>query len=164
MKKLLCLVLALVFIFTLCSCSEKEKTPSQNDGETVAQSTDVKVNSGADESVNVDVDLTALSSTMIYSEVNNMMTTPDDYLGKTVKMSGSFSIYESESTGKIYYACVIADATACCSQGLEFVLAEERSYPDEYPELGTEITVTGVFDTYEENGYMYCQLIDAVMG
>ena len=117
----------------------------------------------------VDVDLTVLSSTMVYSEVYNMMCTPDDYIGKTVKMEGQFALYQSvDENGtlipdQIYFACVIADATACCSQGLEFVLAGEHSYPDDYPELGTEITVIGTFQTYEENGYMYCQLVDARM-
>ena len=34
----------------------------------------------------VDVDLTRLSSTMIYSEVYNMILTPENYIGKSVKM------------------------------------------------------------------------------
>ena len=33
---------------------------------------------------NFDVDLTNLSSTMVYSEVYNMMSTPENYIGKTV--------------------------------------------------------------------------------
>ena len=36
----------------------------------------------------VDVDLTALSSTMVYSEVFNMLNTPENYVGKTIKMTG----------------------------------------------------------------------------
>lgn len=92
-----------------------------------------------------------------------MMISPEDYIGKIVKMCGSFAIYEDESTGKIYYACVIADATACCSQGIEFVLEGDYSYPADYPELGDEITVTGEFETYEEGGITYCQLSGAAM-
>ena len=111
----------------------------------------------------IDVDLTKLSSTMVYSEVYNMMVSPDKYIGKTVKMNGAFAYYEDPETKKQYFACIIADATACCSQGLEFILAGEHSYPDDYPELGTEITVVGTFQTYEENGYMYCHLVDAEM-
>lgn len=109
----------------------------------------------------IDVDLTSLSSTMVYAEVYNMMTDPDDYLGKTVKMRGSFSVYHDNSTGKNYFACLISDATACCSQGIEFVLDGDHIYPKDYPEIGSEITVTGVFDTYYEGDYMYCQLIHA---
>ena len=111
----------------------------------------------------LDVDLTTLSSTMVYSEVYNMMCEPDRYLGKRIKMNGQFAVYEDPNTGAVYTACIIMDATACCSQGLEFVLAGEHSYPADDPELGTEITVVGTFQTYEENGYMYCHLVDAEM-
>lgn len=108
-----------------------------------------------------DVDLTTMSSTMVYAEVSNMMSNPNDYIGKTVKMKGSFSVYETEARN--YYACIIADATACCSQGIEFVLSDPKKYPGEYPQLGTEITVTGRFETYLEGTNKYCQLSDATM-
>ena len=111
---------------------------------------------------NVDVDLTKMSATMVYSEVYNMMALPDNYLGKTVRMKGQFQVYEGE--GRNYYVVLIADATACCQQGMEFVLAGDCTYPDDYPAAGTEVTVTGVFDTYYEGEYMrFCQLIDAQM-
>ena len=118
---------------------------------------------GGGSSSNVDVDLTELSSTMIYSEVSNMVTTPDDYVGKTVKMSGQFASFYDESVDEYYFACVIADATACCQQGLEFQLAGNHSYPDDYPEEGTEITVEGTFDIYELGGQQYITLKDAKM-
>jgi len=139
MKKIISLCLLAAMLLTVSACGEKKTEDSDM------------------------LDLTSLSSTMVYSEVYNMMNTPENYMGRTVKMKGNFSVYEDESTGNIYYACVIADATACCSQGIEFVLSEERSYPDEYPALGTEITVTGTFGTYQEGEYIYSQLSDAVM-
>lgn len=98
---------------------------------------------------------------MVYAEVYNMMVTPENYVGRTVKMQGQFTVYEDTENNKVYYACVIADATACCQQGLEFVLSGNVTYPDDYPEPDTEITVTGVFQTYEESGYKYCHLVDA---
>ncbi|MBR1815211.1 MAG: hypothetical protein IJ763_10615 [Lachnospiraceae bacterium] len=109
-----------------------------------------------------DVDLTQLSSTMVYSEVYNMTTAPDDYLGKKVKMSGPFSVYTDESTGKNYFACIIQDAAACCAQGIEFELEGNYIYPDNYPAVGTEVTVSGTFDVYEEDGYTYCTLRNAM--
>lgn len=108
-----------------------------------------------------DVDLTVLNSNMVYSTVYNMMTVPDDYIGKTVKASGVFDVYTDPDTGKFYFACIIADATACCSQGLEFVWKGEHSYPDDYPQVGTFITIGGEFETYEEKGATYCRLKDA---
>ena len=108
----------------------------------------------------VDVDLTKMSATMVYSEVYNMLSLPDNYLGKTVRMNGQFQVYPGD--GRNYYVVIIADATACCQQGMEFVLAGDPAYPDGYPEPGRDVTVTDVFDTYYEGEYMrYCQLIDA---
>ncbi len=109
----------------------------------------------------VDVDLTKLSSTMVYSEVYNMMYAPNNYVGKTIKMSGMFVIYTNQDGTQYYPAVIIADATACCSQGLEFVLEENPSYPDGYPEMGTDITVVGTFETYREEDKLYCRLQNA---
>lgn len=141
MKKIICLLLVLVMLFAISGCGNNNNIQSSK----------------------IDVDLTALSSTMVYSEVYNMLTTPSNYLGKTVKMSGNFSVYHDEQTGKYYYACLIADATSCCSQGIEFVLDGDYSYPNDYPELNSAITVTGTFDTYKEGDKQYCQLINAKM-
>jgi len=111
----------------------------------------------------IDVDLTQLSSTMVYGEVFAMLTEPESYIGKTVKMNGQFAV--GEYAEKMYFFCIVQDATACCAQGLEFVLAGEPVYPEDYPEQGAEITVVGVFDTYweTENGEenMYVTLRDA---
>ena len=111
----------------------------------------------------IDVDLTALSSTMVYSEVYNMLLSPDDYIGKTVKMDGTFAYYHDDSSDKDYFACIISDATACCSQGIEFMLTDDYSYPDDYPEEGGNICVVGVFDTYREGDYTYFTLRDATL-
>lgn len=109
----------------------------------------------------IDVDLTQLSSTMVYAEVYNMMTTPEAYIGKTVKMDGTFAYYHDKTTDQYYFACLIQDATACCSQGIEFVLADDHTFPDDYPEAGTDICVIGIFDTYQEGSNTYCTLRNA---
>ena len=90
-----------------------------------------------------------------------MMTAPENYIGKRVRMNGSFTYAKGD--GRYYFACIISDATACCAQGIEFILKDGRKFPDEYPVKGTEITVSGVFDTYKEGSYQYCQLINAIM-
>ena len=142
-----------------------ETGSSVGDGETSVASGEgqasVSSGEGASEEIVPDVDLTTLSSTLVYSEVYNMMTAPSDYVGKNVKMKGAFSYYQDPNTGNEYYACIIQDATACCAQGIEFVLAGDHKYPDDYPEMNSEITVAGVFDTYMEGEYMYCTLKNA---
>ena len=106
----------------------------------------------------VDVDLTKLSSTFVYSEVYNMVTNPDDYRGKLVKMDGTMNRYTT--TSRELYACLILDATACCAQGIAFEWAGEHA-PSEYPPEGSLITVVGTFDTFEEDGVTYCYLANA---
>lgn len=105
----------------------------------------------------VDYDLTEMSSDMVYSTVYNMLTQPDDYMGKTVRMDGTSQIYQDPETGKNYYLCVIQDATACCAQGLEYVWGDGSHSDEEYPQAGTIVSVAGVFDTYleGENNFIY---------
>ncbi len=143
MKRIVSIILCFLCVFTLVSCGSSESKDGEND---------------------VDLDLTKLSSTMVYSEVYNMMNTPENYLGRRVRMQGKFSVYQDPTSNAVYFACLIADATACCSQGVEFVLDGSHSYPDDYPPLGTQITVTGEFATYTEGGARYCHLIGASFG
>ncbi len=176
MKRIIVFSLVFIFILSITACKDDNKSRTvKNNAKTVedilneAQSgsaedtkkdTAFTADSGF-ENKKCDIDLTKMSSTMVYSEVSNMMTNPGDYEGKTVKMSGSFSVYEGEQ--RVYFACIIADATACCSQGIEFLLKNERKYPEEYPTLGQEITVIGEFETYFEGSNRYCQLKDALI-
>lgn len=141
---------------------ETDGTVSECDGDE-ADDTAKQDETGKDDknSAAVDLDLTVLSSTMVYSEVYNMMLSPDDYVGKRIKMEGIFSIYYDEGSEKYYFACIIMDATACCSQGIEFEPSDEYSYPEDFPEAGSFVCVEGVFDTYMEGENMYCTLRDA---
>lgn len=111
----------------------------------------------------IDIDLTQMSATMVYAEVYNIMSYPDRYIGKTIKADGEFATYLDETTGKMYYACIVKDATACCAQGLEFAPADEKKYPDDFPAEGDEVCVVGVFDTYMEGNETYGVLKDAKM-
>ena len=106
----------------------------------------------------IDVDLTELSSILVYAEVYNMVTHPDDYLGKTIKMSGPYFSSYSDQTGQYYHAVIIEDATACCQSGLLFIWNGEHHYPDDYPETQTKIEVVGVFKQYDEPDQTYCYL------
>ena len=111
----------------------------------------------------VDLDLTVLSSTMVYSEVFNMMMAPEEYEGKTIKMDGICNVYQDPETGKTYYACIVQDATQCCSQGLEFVLDESQYEASDYPENGDEIVISGDFSTYTEGEYQYITILNSVL-
>ena len=111
----------------------------------------------------VDIDLTALSSTMVYSEVFNMLYEPENYEGKTVRMEGVCARYHSNVSDSDYFSCIIEDATACCSQGIEFALAGEDHGPEDYPVDGKEIELQGVFEVYTEDNYQFCRIRDAIL-
>jgi hypothetical protein len=181
MKKTLCLLMIFALLFSLAACSgsaSSDQTASSEGSNSASSAkgsssvTDAALNQAKASSSpaekdaadtpktdGVDVDLTTMSSTMVYSEVLNMQKQPDQYIGKIVKMSGPFSVTEIED--KRYFACLIKDATACCSTGIEFDLAGDYTYPDDYPEKDSEITVIGSFTTYMEGNSKYLQLKDA---
>lgn len=177
MKRMICLLMAFAMCAALFGCGQDGRSNTVNQTKTVDDVLNSGMqgggsstgNSGGEskpdtvplDDGNYDVDLTVLNSTMVYSEVYNMVNSPEDYIGKKVKMAGTFAYLEGKT--RYYFACFIADATACCSQGIEFVLRDERKFPDEYPAAGDEITVSGIFDVYYEGDQQYCQLVDATM-
>ena len=146
-------IIAFLMIFSICIAMSGCNPTAQ--GEEANDSSAVKNYN------TIDVDLTILSTTMVYSEVYHMMISPDSYIGKTVKIRGQFAIYHDSTSGNNYYAVIISDATACCQQGIEFVLGNDKIYPDDYPPEKSEITVQGVFQTYKEGENLYCHLINA---
>ena len=155
MKKtalILSLVLCAVSFVSCGSSSSVESSESEQTTESVP---------AAEEGI--DYDLTTMSSTMIYSTVSNMMLYPDVYEGKMVKLEGNFSVYHDEKADKYLFAAIVPDATACCQQGIEFVLDGDYKYPDDYPEEGQSITIKGKFATYNEYGFNYAQLQNATM-
>ena len=110
----------------------------------------------------IDVDLNNLNANVVYAQVFQMMTEPDKFIGKRIRMSGQFNVYaaqEGNPSGVTeYYAIIIADAQACCQQGIEFVWPG-HTYPEGFPEIKSNASVTGIFEVYEENGKKYCRLI-----
>ncbi len=107
----------------------------------------------------VDLDLTVMSGTMVFAQVYNMMQTPEDFVGKVVKIEGLFTIYRDEAADRTFYSCIILDATACCSQGIDLLLSSE----EDLPEMGEEIVAVGTFDTYLHDGYLMKTLRGAVL-
>lgn len=107
----------------------------------------------------IDVDLTILNATMTYSQVYDMMTNPDLYAGKIVRARGTFAY--AHDNDRDYFAALVQDATACCSQGIEFVTVADMKYPDDYPPLDSEIIITGRFHSYKEGTFTYIELLDA---
>lgn len=112
----------------------------------------------------VDIDLTTLNSTLVYSQVLNFFDNPSKYVGKIVKMAGPCSIYYEDD--RVYPSIIIPDATACCASGLEFVLYGLPMCPRQggngYPLDNEEATIIGRFEKYLEMGSLYIHLVDAI--
>ena len=175
MKRIKVIGLAMVLAMGMMACgSQADNEEAEKEAEIVTAETlgdfssedDTEEADSAEDSEiladsSVDLDLTSLSSTLIYAEVSNMMMEPLEYEGKTVKMEGICGTYQDPNTGKKYYACIIQDATQCCAQGREFVLDDDKYTESDYPAQGEEITVKGTFATYQENGGQYLTMLDS---
>lgn len=117
----------------------------------------------------IDLDLTSMSSTMLYGAVFDIVSNVKKYEGMTVKMAGQLAVYRDDESDDVFFACVIADATACCAQGLEFVPSDasyskgivDGSAPEWFREDG-DIVVTGTFSAYTgADGLRYPCLVNA---
>ena len=47
------------------------------------------------------------------------------------------------------------------TKGIEFIPSDKVKYPDDFPKVGAEISVTGVFYTYKEGDSTFAALKDA---
>lgn len=114
----------------------------------------------------IDVDLTTMNSTMVYSEVYDMLDKPSSYINKIVKVAGPFRPFESTDPNSCYPAILVMDATACCGNGLEFLLYGvplcSMSGGNGYPLYNEEATIVGRFETYLEDSDLYVHLVDAI--
>ena len=192
MRKISCFILCLIMAGFMSGCSSSDGPKSRMTAQTTGirdviesqMSKEAGITSGSSEETttvtsqtetqetassvssdgsNVDFDLTNLNSDVIYAEVYSMMIFPDQDIGKSVKVSGVITVYYDEARDKYHFACFVADAAACCQQGIEFILDGDKAYPADYPKEGAEITVTGVFGTYDEDGNTYWALTNAAM-
>lgn len=144
---------------------EDEQTIEEENGqtsETQAEAVEDTQKQISAPTADVDVDLSVMDSDMIYATVYQMMSDPEQYIGKTFRINRKFYVTYDEMTKNQYYYCVIKDAAKCCAQGLEFVWGDgSHIYPDEYPSDGTEAVVDGTFELYTENDSKYCRLTNA---
>ena len=136
-----------------------EATPTPEIFDTVAEpTTEPEPEPVKEADPSVDYDLTVMGKDMVYATVFQMMNDPNEYEGKSFKIAGIYDEMYLKETDTTYHFAVIADALACCSQGLEFVWDDEAK---EYPEIGDSVVFKGVFETYKEAGdeSIYCHLV-----
>ncbi|MBO4471611.1 MAG: hypothetical protein J5841_07630 [Clostridia bacterium] len=151
MKRTLFILFTLCVCLLLCvSCAGQSTAPA-----------DPNPNPNLSTNLTPDLDLSKMSSTVVYAEINNIQYDPTQYLGKVIRLRGLYAFHREPSTDMVYYACVVPDATACCMQGMEFVPAAEPQDPDRFLEDSADITVTGRLEIYVEENTSYLHLVDA---
>ena len=96
------------------------------------------------------LDLSALNKTMQYSQVNQMLYEPAPYLGQTVQISGEY--YKGNHEPMIR----VLDEQACCAAEITIFPADESAFDG--IENFSEITVKGVFGTFQSYGVDFCCL------
>ena len=158
-KRFVCILLLPLLCFAGCARNElpaESVTETQN-AETTAEPTTLVLPQDLPE---VDYDLSAMNRTVMYAQVYDMIYNPDQYLGKTVRILGPVDQYTAEETGDTRYVCLIRDATACCTQGIEF---EPEDADTVVPPKDSTVLVSGTFDTYMNGPFLYCVLRNAVL-
>lgn len=143
-----------LMMISLFSCSKAKS--KKNKKAVIVQPDNVKqeLDKGASTNTSInnstpDIDLTKMSVTMIYSQIFNMLIMPEEYVDKTIKVKGAFEIYPNEQGEIDFFTLTVMDATACCKEGIDFIWAGNHTYPDEYPQIGQEITITGTYKSFE---------------
>ncbi len=111
----------------------------------------------------VTYDLSVMGADMVYAAVYDLMTNYESHVDDTYKIKGTFYSSVDPETRNRYYFCVISDALGCCSQGLEFMLEDNAKYPDDYPEEGSDVVLTGTWSQYidDKNGDEFYALLNS---
>lgn len=152
MLKKSCIFVLVIFIclsFTGCSCGK-----SNEEQENLVQT--------------IDIDMSEFNKQMTYAEVLAIHMSPEDYLGKTIKLRGTFDFYyeldknSNPIPDKLHLGIIVTDAMECCSLPIDFILKKQDNIED-LPEQGTEITVTGILEQYKEPWGAFLYLSNAVV-
>lgn len=85
MKMLFCVLMMVLTLVSLAACGGKNEANSQTPSPPGSQSR-LTEKQPASEPDRIDIDLTEFSSNMVYAEVYHMISSPEQYLGKTIKI------------------------------------------------------------------------------
>jgi len=145
MKTTVRLCLAAVFLgacVVLCVCSVTKDAGAASDG--------VAATNGL---AGVDFDFTRMSATMAAAYSYRLGASPQEFAGKTLRISGVLLTRVDEKDGKRYFACMTGNpgGCACCSPGgvLEFEPKASYRWPADFPGVESRITVSGVLKMVE---------------
>jgi len=105
--------------------------------------------------VDVDIDLSELSMTMMQAEYQRIFSNAEEHIGKTIKVYGSYYTMQIDNAGNIAHFVIVIPGDACCQLGFEFKRDDGSVFPDDYPVQNSMILITGTLDVYEQFGASY---------
>lgn len=163
MKKLVSLGAVLLGVsLVITGCTAGSSVEGEENSK-VIESTGADIGAEEDkislEAENTNEAMIEITEKMYVTYVNEIYTNTEAYEGKTIKLEGMFTSAYDESTKKTYHF-VYRTGPGCCNNdgsmcGFEFTTN------DTIPVENDWIEVTGILESYEENGYTYLNLKDA---
>lgn len=158
MKRIGLTAILLCCLLGMTSCQKEESAPTTSSSphaastvfspEPTAEPTPITLENG-------EIDLTQMSSTMVYSYVFNLMYDPTPFIGKRFRIQGIYDENYWAENDTTYHCILIPDAAACCAQGIEFVLTDENA---SYPQPADDIEISGILTTYMEDDTPYIEI------
>ncbi len=103
------------------------------------------------ESIETDVDVSVLPTTLAFAQVTRMMFDMETYQGNTVKIQGMYYHDEIPDLGIDRRTIMLLDETSCCQGYFEIQLPEDV----EYPENGEQIMVIGEYVVVSDGEYSF---------
>jgi len=109
----------------------------------------------------VDIDLTAISMTVLQAEYERIISNADDYVGKTIQVYGSYRVYLYD-TDNIAHFIIVIPGDECCQMGFEFKWDGNFAFHGDYPAQNAMILITGTLGKHEvfNNYYLYIAVDD----
>lgn len=107
----------------------------------------------------IDFDLSAFNGGMTYAQMIQVCNAPESYVGKVFRVQGKFNYSETREMAKI----IFSDKSGCCELAMMFRTEQPLVYPEDYPALYNDITITARLATDGEDPDSPCWLADAVL-
>jgi len=155
MKKLMALFIICACFMTACGSGNISATPAETANPAVAASSAAKDDAGSQNVSAVSSDIVEIKDKMFLTQVTDVYTNPNDYMGKTIKYEGIFDIFEIPEKSLKYYS-VIRYGPGCC--GDDGNVGFEVKWDGEYPKQNDWVEATGVLEEYKEGSYMYLRI------
>lgn len=144
----------LLFVCLVLALSGCQGGPSVNRGVKKGSGTakgnppdDVRAETGEAPERTARGDVVVIKEKLFVAQTNDIYFNRKDYLGKTIKYEGIFSVYKVPETGEVYRS-VIRYGPGCC--GVDTNPGFEVAWDKGYPKEGDWVEAVGVLEEYTE--------------